>query len=340
MDRVEKYWIELLDSQNQLIRTLDTVGGRINLNVNAPIRGGGRINVVDDNIDWLSTRVRCWYSSNDQEPFAIGTFLPTFPRYDRSDRLLKQSVDLHDTTKVLVDDKIEDTLTVPEGAVVTDAIRDILLSAGETAMSITPSDATMRSARNWEPGTTKLRVINDLLDYINYFSIWTDGQGVFQAIPYMRPASRPESFTFKKGKDAIHRADWSREDDISEVPNKVVLVTDGSEEEEALRGMYANTDPNSRFSYWARGERWIVFTDQVEAADQETIDDLARRRLISLSSPSATIEIEHAVIPQQLNNVVRFVSPPVDTLAVIERMQFTMTPGSLVTTTIREVQDL
>lgn len=342
MSRVESYWVDLLDKDDQLVRRLDNIGGSVTMNVNRQIRGGGKINVLGgDEIDWVSSRVRCWFESDRVSAFPLGTFIPTFPSIDKGGLELKQSVSLQDKMQILVDDKANETFSLEEGTIVTDAIRDIILSTGQTRMSITPSDAVLTSARSWEVDTTKLRIINDLLDYINYFSIWADGFGIFQVLPYTRPADRPVARVFQRGVpgQTIHLTNWTRNEDLSEIPNRVVALTEGGEESEAMRGEATNTNPDSRF-YFENMGRWVQKTVETEASDQQTLDDFARRRLIELTSVSSTLEIQHLVHPLQLNDVVRFISDGVDTLAVVERMDFKMQPGSLVKAVWREVQDI
>ena len=344
MSRVEEYWIDLLDADDNYIRTLSSapVGGTLNFNVNAQIRGGGKITVVNDSaIDWMSNRLRVWFRRDGEDEIALGTFIPTVPGYMKTPIGSEVDVEMHDKTQVLVEDEVDGTYLLPAGTVVTQAVRDLIQGAGESNFAITASTLTLPGDLSWEAGTTKLRIINDLLNTINYFSLWTDGMGVFQAIPYSRPAARPLARTFTKSQASIHLPNWEREQDIASVPNKIVLKGEGDAEDEALIGIATNEDPNSPFSYQRRGNRWITRTeDGVEAADQSTIDALARRRLIDLSSPSATIVVEHLVVPMQLNGVVRFVSPPVDTLAVVETLKYSLRPGALVEAKWREVVDL
>lgn len=344
MSRVESYWVDLLDEDDNYIRTLPRkpVGGTVDLNVNAQIRGGGKITVMNDpDIDWMKNRLRVWFQAQGFDPIPLGTFVPTVPGFAKSVLGHSVEVEMHDKTQILVEDKVDGTYLLPAGTVVTQAVRDLIQQAGETSFAITASALTLPGDLSWEAGTTRLRIINDLLSSINYFSIWTDGLGVYQAIPYSRPAARPISHVFQRGRGSIHSPAWEREQDIAEVPNKIVLKSEGDAEDEALIGVATNEDPNSQFSYQRRGNRWIVYTeDGIEAADQSTIDNLARRRLIDLSSPSATLSTEHLLIPLQLNGVVRFISDPVDTLAVVEKMTYRLTPGSLVQATWREVVDL
>ena len=98
-----------------------------------------------------------------------------------------------------------------------------------------------------------------------------------------------------------------------------------------------NTDPASPYSIPSRGRVVARTYAGVEAADQPTLDALAARYLADASTPSATLEVQHASVPLDGNDVVRFASAGVDTLAVVEGWQVDLTPGSLMTGNWREV---
>src|SRR5690606_30012693 len=122
----------------------------------------------------------------------------------------------------------------------------------------------------WEAGTSKLRIVNDLLAAIDYNSLWVDGQGNFRATPYVRPAARSITYSILNdesgaalvreladGQESIYLDEWSRDRDVYGVPNKVVAVATGTGDEEPLVGVATNEDPASPFSEPSRG-RWIV----------------------------------------------------------------------------------
>src|SRR5690606_23496078 len=99
------------------------------------------------------------------------------------------------------------------------------------------STETLTSGMVWPAGTSKLRIINDLLSAINYFSLRCDGHGRYVAAPYLAPASRPVVRRFVPAPDAIHLPEFTRDRDLAGIPNKVVLVSSGSGDDEALVGV-------------------------------------------------------------------------------------------------------
>src|SRR5690606_37360047 len=145
-----------------------------------------------------------------------------------------------------------------------------------------------------------------------------DGFGRYVAAPYQAPASRPVVRQFLPGAQAIHVPEFTREQDLAAIPNRVVRVSAASGEDEALVGVAENTDPASPFSFPARG-RWLVHTEEgTEATSQQVIDDLAARRLVELSSASASVQIAHAAVPLDVNDVVHLVGDGVDARAAVQ----------------------
>lgn len=339
--RVESCRVDLLTRTEAPAGLLDGVaGGRVTQNVHRPISGGGQLDVVDvgDNVDWLNARVRVWWEVAGVEPWPLGTFLCMADGEARGQATTSREVVLLDKLLILDEDRVESTYSVAAGAVVTDVVADLIASAGESAVAITDSAETLTSGQVWEPGTSKLRIINDLLDAINYFSLRCDGYGRYVAAPYQAPAQRPVEREFIPGEASIHLPELRLERKLSDIPNRVVLVSAGGHDEPALVGVAENTDPGSRFSYPARG-RWIVHVEEgVEATSQSVIDSLAARRLTERSTVAAAAEIRHAAVPLALNDVARLADGDLDMRAAVQSWDLVLQPGELMRTTIREVQ--
>lgn len=338
--RVESWWVDLLASDETPLGVLDGVtGGTIDQNVNATISGGGSLSVQDTgaDVDWLNVRVRPWWQVAGVDPWPLGVFLCSAPVAAYSSTGKTWSVGLLDKLSILDADKVDGSFAVAAGAVVTDAVASVIASAGETAVAITDSAATLSAGMVWEAGTSKLRICNDLLAAINYFSLRCDGYGRYVAGPYQPPADRPVRREFVAGPDAIHVPDFTADQDIASIPNKVVLVGRGSGDTPALVGVAENVDPGSRFSYPSRG-RWIVRTETgVEAADQATIDALAARSLAAASTPAATFDFAHAAVPLDLNSMVRLSTADVDIFAAVQKTSQRLVVGDLMRTTVRGV---
>src|SRR5699024_6814429 len=84
--------------------------------------------------------------------------------------------------------------TAPAGASVVGVVRDLIAEAGESTAAIGDDSATLTSAMMWEAGTTRLRIINDLLDAAGFFSLWVDHAGQYRVTRYVPPAQRPPMY--------------------------------------------------------------------------------------------------------------------------------------------------
>lgn len=341
--RKERYFVKLLDNQDREIRVLETSdGGSLTFDNDAPIKGGGQLTITNGgNINWESHRIQPWYELEGVEAWPMGTFVATKPGDSVTSESVRVTLQLHDKLIILEEDRADAYYSVARGAVVTDHIRDIIASAGTHRVNMTESPLTAKDMMVWEAGTSKLTIINDLLKFLNYKPLFMDAWGIYQVAPYVAPTELPVVKTFQKGREAIHTPEWNRNQDIASIPNKVVLLADGNEAFEGLVGTAQITDPTSPYSYESRG-RWVVYTETgVDAESPSVINDLAKRKLTELISPQSIIDIEHAVVPIMLGDTIRFITDnadgDVDILATVERLDYTLTPGSLCKATWNEV---
>lgn len=336
------YTVTLLDMGDRVVRRLDGVtGGSITLSNSTRLRASGSLNLTQacGPIDWMTQRVRIDYTANGIS-WGLGVFLLSAPTRSYGEAGSTWSVDLSSPLAVPDTDCVDSTFTVKAGSNLVDMAADILHETGLERLSVTPSSAVAASDMIYDPGKSKLTIVNELLSAAGYWSAHPDGMGQIHLDPYMRPAARSVVYDFREGAHAIHLPEWERELDAAAVPNKVVFVSQGSADKAALVGVAVNDDPSSPYSYPSRG-RWIVETHTgVEAADQESITAQARRRLIEASTPSAAITLQHMPLPIMPNQVVGFTSQGHAAKGVVKEIEYTLDPTALAKTKLLEVTDL
>lgn len=336
------YRVILLDMGDRVVRRLDGVtGGSVTLSNSTRLRASGSLNLTQacGPIDWMTQRVRIEYTANGVS-WRLGVFLLSAPTRTYSEVGSTWSVDLSSPLAVPDADCVDSTFTVKAGTNLVGLAADILYGTGLERLSITPSTATASSDMIFDPGKSKLTIVNELLSAAGYWSAHPDGAGQIHLDPYTRPAGRGVAYDFREGARAIHLPEWEREQDMTAVPNKVVFVSQGSADKPALIGVAVNDDSSSPYSYPSRG-RWVVETRTgVEAADQESITAQARRRLIDVSTPSAAITLQHMPVPIMPNQVVGFTSQGHAAKGVVKEIEYTLDPTALVKTKLLEVTDL
>lgn len=344
-NRSTRFYLDILDSNDSPIGRLDGVtDGKLDWLSTAVVKGAGQISVtdVDQEINWLTARLKPWMLIEGLPAQPLGIFLASeAPESWNAGR--SWSVKLLDKTTILDQDTVNATYGLASGTVATTAIIALIESAGITNHAVTASAKTLDGDLVWSVGTSKLRIINDLLDLINYFSLFANFEGQVVAQPYIVPANRPLFYEFIDGSSSIYEPSFNRDNDIWSVPNRVTLIGVGDGTTAALTSTIDNTDPLSPYSIANRG-RVIGHTESgIEAVDQTALDTLAQKRLIELTSPTAGVEIAHAPVPGlAVNQAAQFrrTLAGIDARHVVFKTAITLKGDALALTTLREVVDL
>ena len=336
--RQEAFRFELLDLADNVIGTLDGVtddAGQLDLSIFTTIRGSGNLTLAGDaaGIDWLTHRVRVSYLL-DNSPVALLTGIPRAPVERHTATGTTLDVELYDKTLILSEDAYGASYGLAAGTVILTAVKDVLTSSGVPAahLLLTDSTATLAAGLVWQAGTTKLKIVNDLLDAAGYFALYCDGLGRFRADPYTTPPTRPTEWPFAAGPLGLYLPAWTRDRDVFSVPNRYVCVGRTEGDTAALTSTATDTSTGP-FSYGSRG-RWITRTDtDVEASSQAVLDLLAQRRLYEAQQVTETIVFTHPWLPFGLNSVVAFEG----VRAVVQKQTIKLAPGGLITTTARRL---
>ena len=330
---------QLLDDNDRPLGALDGVnGGRCEIVAQSPLGGSASMSIDKRrDIDWMSDRVQALWDGPGGS-WAAGTWLFTSPSEQHTEFGITFEVGLLTKVSVVSEDSVDARYTLNAGTPIIPAVVALIQSAGETRIAHTDSDATLTSALTWEPGTSKLTIINALLQAAGYWSLWCDGAGQFRVEPYVAPQDRSPAYTFEHGEASVHFPDWTREQDMTSVPNRVVLQTQGSDTEAALVGVASNNNPDSPFSIPNRGRVISPQTETVEASSQAVINQLAERKLADAMTPVARLTVTHAMLDLNPNDVVEFI--PEDgarRLASIQRMSMDFDDFTDVSAEWREV---
>ena len=310
--RKPAWQIQLLDMQDNELGDLDGVtGGSVTISATDTLGGSASLDLDErgQNIDFLTNRVRIVYDPgvSGLDPIPLGVYLFSSPSMEHDAAGIGYKCDLQTKVQILDEDCVPATYTVPKGTKVVDKVVELIKSTGETKVQADASSSVTRVAQTWDAGTSKREIINDLLDGINFWAIYTDGDGFFQVRKYVEPSKRPVSWSFAPGSAAIHSVEWTRTQDLAAIPNRVILTAPCDGENEGLVATATNQNASNPYSYQARG-RWISKVEQVDADTQATLDEQAKRKLNEAMTPVASLTATHAIVPLERNQVVEFTS--------------------------------
>lgn len=240
-DRVTSYRWEVLEHSNgidQLVGILDGVSdGTLTWTQNAAVKGGGTAEVADVDVaeqgkmrigqlKLESVRLRpvCVIAGLPENPLGVFLVSSAKEQWEATGRVW--SIELLDKCTVPSQDVVDQSYAVAAGTLILQRVRTILASSGEYIAINDSSTLATSSGMVWEAGTSKLKIINDLLDTAGYNALWMDGQGNFQATPRVLPADRSITYELlgiprelRDGAKSIYQPDWTRDRDSFEVPN-------------------------------------------------------------------------------------------------------------------------
>jgi hypothetical protein len=235
------------------------------------------------------------FGSSNYVEWPLGVFLLSSPsRSIDEGNTITRDIDAYDKLLIFSDDLVTDRYSLAAGTVVTDQVRTIL--TGSTTASVVNSAATLPTAREWEPGTSKLAIINDLLSSINYRSLSFDESGKAIVQPYQTPAVRASEFEYADDDESVSLPQIDQTLDLFAVPNRWVLVV-SDPDRSSLSSTYTNDDPTSLTSTVSRGRVIVDFRTEQSAVDQTSLDGLAQRLAFEASQIFEEIAFETALMP-------------------------------------------
>ncbi|MBB6451978.1 hypothetical protein HNQ94_000399 [Salirhabdus euzebyi] len=325
-----RFRYDLLDKNNNYIRTLtNVISGDVSCNSGNNIKRTARFTLEDDGkIDYLSDRIQPFVEvyvrsnrydvkestyfiqpnfpskfrqlitvkKNGWVSFPLGVFLLSSPTKTDQNNMVIRDVEAYDGLIVLKEDKFTGRYTVTTGTNYVEAVITILQSAGIQRWNIESTDKSLDKDIEFEPGKEKLFAVNELLRQINYDGIKVDVNGYYTSSSYRSPAKRSAEYTYIDDDESVTLPGMTEEFDLSQVPNQFVVVRTNAEQE-PLRSVYTNDNPDSPISTVSRGRAITDYREIDDIADQEALDGYAERIANSASQVFGNIRFQTGIMP-------------------------------------------
>lgn len=293
---------ELLDRRNQHKLWLDQVSeGAVKQSAIEEVRRSAFFRMRDtDKIHWPSDRIRPWVKLRMADggwvSWPQGVFLLTSPtRQITGSGTAYRDVEGLDQTILLRDYSTSSRYAVLKGTNYAAAIRELLVDAGVANINVEPTALVTSSDRDWDPGVSRLDILNDLLDAINYMPLYFNSDGVAVCRAYLLPDQRPSEYVYADDAASVTNVAMTETMDLESTPNQWTLVV--SEPDRVLVSQWTNDNPLSLTSVTSRGRVISVFDDSVDAANQTTLDALVQRRAYEDSQEPLEVEFSTGLMP-------------------------------------------
>lgn len=308
-----RFVYELLDRNNQKKFEIDEIEScSISNNALADIKRKISFTLHKEyDIDWGNDRIKPWIwlkmPDGGYAKYPQGVFLLTTPPVVSEETGSHRSIEGYDLLLVLLDDRVADRYVVNAGTNVTEKVVEILTGAGFSVTNIQPSDKVLPSDREWELGTPKLRIINNLLSMINYAGLVMDESGIPKSHTYIAPERRMAEYTYATDDISVILPGAELAIDFFDVPNRWIGIV-SNPELEPLFSVYTNENPDSPTSTVNRGRIIVHEPIEYEATDQEVLDRLVENKASWDSQIYQKLRFNSGLMPFHSNSDVYKVS--------------------------------
>lgn len=178
----------------------------------------------DSQFDFLSDRLKITLVVDIRGyhfEFPLGVYLfnsPSCERLGNTKSLLgdTRNVTLYSKLKIYQDDKI---MTDYEMATGTNIVNEIKRLLNTEKIRIDGSLKVLSEGKIYPIGTSKLEIINDLLDKLGYNSLSVDWEGYFYSEEYKQPAERNFDFEYTDEEDQQIEVNFTEDFDLTDVYN-------------------------------------------------------------------------------------------------------------------------
>lgn len=294
--RIINFKYNLLDSTDTFKKQLYNVEScNVNYSSLSRLKSSANIKMREDvDIDYLNDRIQPIVILNNIE-YPLGVFLICSPSRNIGSARITRDITCYSKLQLLDDDKVLERYYIPLS---TNVINEVIRLLGVNSYSLGANIATTSTNREWEIGTPKLDIINDLLATINYTSLLVNAQGKFTATPYVIPTDRIHTITYEEGYDSIILSDMTEGFDFFSIANTFVRYTNHPDINPPLRVVYVNNNASSITSTVGRKGRSIVDSAEVlDVADLQTLTDICKKDAYNASNKYSHLEFQTAINP-------------------------------------------
>lgn len=215
---------------------------------------------------------------------------------------------------MLLNREVGAAYSVAAGTTYRQALLDAFSAAGLTGVYIEGSaaDDALPAEKSWplvakdeadqdqtDTPATWLRVVNDLLQAINFRSVWCNEDGVYQCVAYQAPTVRAPEWTFDADDEHLSIIGEDREQvqDIWDTPNKWVFRWKNGGTGIEGNGLYTVDESNvTDGDELGRSLVWASVVDY-DAASQAKLVELGDRRVATDKRVVTTYKLQTGTFP-------------------------------------------
>ena len=248
--------------------------------------------------DWLTDEIQPVMVIDGVE-HALGVYAPATVTPSRAQGAESLRIEAYDRCWRVRDNYTTSREYISAGTAYLTRIKTILQNSGIQLVMATPSAATLAEDRaDWDPGTSCLTIVNELLAEINYNPLWFDANGY----AVLSPAQTPTVDNIKHTLDGDDVASLiipqiSRESDYFSAPNVFTCICSNPEKDGPMVKTAENNNPQSPLSIMRRGRRIVRVVQVNNIADEDALQAYADKLRNDSLIGGETIRIQTGLLP-------------------------------------------
>lgn len=211
--------------------------------------------VISDDVDLVTDHIRP-YMYLDGIEHALGEFIVGASDDEYAYGAKHTEIEAYDLGYKVKNSYLSSVLYKSSGSSYLDVIQEQLLLCGINRVIADPCSATLATSReDWEIGTSRLQIINDLLAEINFNSLWFDSNGNARLTKYVNPTAENAAHTYKADEFSIIAERATRATDMYGAYNDFIAIVSGPDYDHPLVATSTNDNPASALSVQRIGKR-------------------------------------------------------------------------------------
>ena len=289
-------------------------------------------------VDWLSDELQAVLVIDGVE-HPVGVFLPASIEETEENGLTTLRVEAYDRSWRVQTQYIGVKQEYAAGSEYVATVETILAQCGIGNILATPKSTTLSTGRVWTGDTDELKIVNSLLEEINYKQLWFNADGTAVLEPYAEPTAADIKHTLDGDNiRSLLLPKISKKTDIFSAPNVFWCFCSSPDQSSIMWAGSTNNSPNSPYSVIRRGRR-VVKTVQVKnIATQAELQAYADRLRNESMLRGETVQVETGLLPGYgVADVVGLHYGDLSALCLDKAWSMDFQPGGTMTHTLERV---
>ena len=234
----------------------------------------------EEDVNWMTDEI-CPEMIIDGTAHSLGIFLPATVDWTWTESGALLQIEAYDRGWKVRDSRLTERQYFAAGTNYISAASSLLASAGIGTVSAVATNLTLTEPReDWEVGTSRLDIINELLTEIGYRRLWFDANGMARLEPYETINATNIRHTISdQDVKSLLLPGLSRQTDVYNSPNVFVAICSNPDKEGGMIAIAENYSGQSPLSITRRGRRIVKVTKLNNIASQAELQAYVNRQL-------------------------------------------------------------